>query len=85
MDLHKTHQWNIGYFLVAFIALLLFQSWWSTSQTTRAIGYSEFLELLERQAITELVIGENEIQGRYTSPDGRFERFVTQRENSQYS
>jgi cell division protease FtsH len=83
MDLHKTHQWNIGYFLVAFIALLLFQSWWSTSQTTRAIGYSEFLELLERQAITELVIGENEIQGRYTSPDGRFERFVTQRVDPQ--
>lgn len=83
MDLHKTHQWNIGYFLVAFIALLLFQSWWSTSQTTRAIGYSEFLELLEREAITELVIGENEIHGRYASPDGRFERFVTQRVDPQ--
>jgi len=83
MDLHKTHQWNIGYFFVAFIGLLLFQSWWSTSQTTRAIGYSEFLELLGREAVTELVIGEHEIHGRYSSPDGRFERFVTQRVDPQ--
>lgn len=79
MALHKTHQWNLGYFLLAFVLLMMFQTWWGAQQTTTSLPYSEFLELLEERAVTDLVVGQNDIQGRFVSPVGNHTRFVTQR------
>ncbi len=79
MAMHKTHQWNASYFFLAFIVLILFQNWWSSHQSTATIAYSEFLQLLEKQEITDLVIGQHDIQGRFKTAEGRTERFVTQR------
>ncbi|MFZ2290282.1 MAG: ATP-dependent zinc metalloprotease FtsH [Halopseudomonas yangmingensis] len=76
---NKTHQWNLGYFFIAFMLLMIFQTWWASTQATRSIAYSEFLELLDRRAIADLVIGPDTIEGRYNTPEGRIERFVTQR------
>ncbi len=79
MALHKTHQWNLGYFAFAFILLMLFQGWWGTQQSTTTLPYSEFLEQLEQGAVTDLVISQHDIQGRFVSPAGSHTRFVTQR------
>lgn len=79
MALHKTHQWNLGYFVLAFALLMLFQGWWSTLQSTRTLPYSEFLLQLEQQAVTDLVIGQHDIQGRFVTPQGAYSRFITQR------
>ncbi|WP_150306173.1 ATP-dependent zinc metalloprotease FtsH [Pseudomonas saliphila] len=77
--MHKTHQWNLGYFFVAFVLLMAFQSWWGTQQTTVTLPYSEFLERLEQRTVTDLVIGQDDIQGRLVSSAGTHTRFVTQR------
>lgn len=79
MALHKTHQWNLGYFVIAFALLMLFQGWWRTQQETTTLPYSEFLERLEQREVTDLVIGQHDIQGRFVSPEGAHTRFVTQR------
>lgn len=79
MALHKTHQWNLGYFVLAFALLMLFQGWWGTQRATTSLPYSEFLEQLEQRSVTDLVIGQHDIQGRFVSPTGSQTRFVTQR------
>ncbi len=52
--LEKTQQINLGYALVAFLLLMIFQSWWATQQQIETIPYSDFQALVEQGAIEEL-------------------------------
>jgi cell division protease FtsH len=75
--MEKQQHYHIWYFVAAFLALLLFQSWLSTAAVTERIPYSTFLEHLEADRIATLTVRGEQIEGRYRQPlDGRTQ-FVT--------
>ena len=64
---------DIGYFLLAFIAILIFQQLWSAYNSTEVIPYSEFTELLKEKKIARVEVGEKLIRAdlKEPLPDGR--------------
>jgi len=78
--MEKRTQFNIGYFIVAVIALLWVQSVWVQTRTVQPITYSEFQTYLKENKVQEIRILENYIQGTFRQPlpDGRT-RFVAVR------
>jgi cell division protease FtsH len=73
----KKQQFHAWYFLVAFLGLMLFQSWWSGVVTTERIPYSQFLDLLERGQIASVQVTDEQLSGRYVEPQGGYTGFVT--------
>ena len=68
----QTH-FNIGYALVAFAALMLFQSWWGSRQQVETVPFSEFEQLLKDGKIEAVNVRGNFLDGKLTKalPDGR--------------
>ena len=77
--MNKQHQWNIWYFIGAFLLLTLFQSIWTTWRTVEPIPYSDFLKLLEQKQIVELTVHQEQITGRLKEPINGRQFFVTNR------
>jgi len=75
--MEKQQQFHLWYFVAAFLALMAFQSWFSTASVTERIPYSTFLEHLESDRISTVTVQSEQIQGRYREPiDGRT-HFIT--------
>lgn len=71
---------NTVYFVIAFILILLFQSWWGQREAYVPVPYSQFQTLLAEGNIDEIFIGANAIQGTLkTSLPGGGKRFSTTR------
>ena len=68
MDMEKKQQINLTYALIAFLLLLIFQSWLAVQQQVETIPYSEFEALIEDGAIEELRVSENFVEGRLRRP-----------------
>ena len=68
----QTH-FNIGYAIAAFIAMLLFQSWWTARQQVETISFSEFEQLLKDGKIEAVNVRGNYLDGKLAKPlpDGR--------------
>lgn len=75
----KKTQFNLWYVVIALSAVFLFQGWY-TARQVEVVPYSEFENLLQDQAIDEIYVRENVIEGKLKEPtaDGR-DRFVTTR------
>jgi cell division protease FtsH len=71
---------NVGYALLAMLAVLWVQGLLQQYRTVEALPYSEFLAQLESGNVAEISIGANQIQGTLRRPlaDGR-SQFVTTR------
>jgi cell division protease FtsH len=73
----KERPWHfdIGYFLFALTAILLFQQLWSTYRETAVVPYSEFSSLLREDKITEVEVGQQAVRATLKEPlpDGRKE------------
>jgi cell division protease FtsH len=63
----KTH-FNIGYALIAFVAILLFQSWWVSRQEVETVPFSEFQQLLKDGKIAAVDVRGNYLDGKLTKP-----------------
>jgi cell division protease FtsH len=68
----RQFQINFWYFMLAAMALLLFQQWWVEARRIETIPYSEFQQLLAAEQITEIQISESTIRGKLRDrrPDG---------------
>ena len=75
----KQRQWNLWYFLAAFLILVLFQNWWTASRTIEAIPYSQFLALLDEGRVVDLTVRSDQIVGRFKDPVDGKTHFVTNR------
>ena len=64
---------DIGYFLLAIIAILIFQQVWATYSQTQVVPYSEFFDLLREDKIAEVEVGEKAARATLKKPlpDGR--------------
>ena len=64
----KLH-WNVGYWLLAMLALVWVQSVWQASNTVEVVPYSEFEQALEQGRVAEITLGTRTITGKLKSPD----------------
>jgi len=66
-------RFTIGYFLLALIAILLFQQVWTIYDQTEVVPYSEFVNLLREDKIAEVEVGEKAVRATLKKPlpDGR--------------
>ena len=67
--MEKRTQFNIGYLLFAFFAIVIVQQWWQQAQTVEVVPYSEFEKLLAEDKISEVVVSENRITGKLKTPE----------------
>jgi cell division protease FtsH len=75
----KNDQWNLSYFAIAFIVMGLMQIFFVERQAVQPLPYSQFLQLLNEQKVSDLRIDKDQISGKLQEPiDGR-ERFSTVR------
>jgi cell division protease FtsH len=77
--MNKQQQWNIWYFVAAFILLMLFQALWTTWRTVEPIPYSDFLKFLNEGKIADLTVKQDQITGRLKEPINGRELFITNR------
>ena len=67
----KKHQFNLSYFLVAFLAITAIQLWLGSRDVVQ-IPYSEYQQLLTGKEVTDIVVSENRIAGKFKTPkDGK--------------
>ncbi len=74
----KKFQLNAGYFVVAFLLITAFQLWFGYRQVAQ-IDYSDFLNLLDQKAISEVTVTETQIQGKFVKPRDGKDYFATTR------
>jgi cell division protease FtsH len=65
----KTTQWNVGYWILALLALLWIQSAWQAARTIEPVPYSQFEKALAEGRVAEVLIGETTLTGKLKSPD----------------
>ncbi len=62
-------QWNVGYWVVAMLALLWMQTLWQAARTVEAVPYSQFEQALAQGRVAEITIGETTITGKLKTPE----------------
>lgn len=69
----RNYQFDIGYFLIALVGILLLQQMLSVYQQTEVVPYSEFLNYLKDDKISEVEVGVDIIRAKLKRPmpDGR--------------
>jgi cell division protease FtsH len=78
----KTPQWNLSYFLITFIALTLAQFLFVGRGAVESIPYSQFLQLLNEQKVSELSVTRDQISGKLQEPINGHNLFTTVRVDS---
>ena len=69
----KQHKFSIWYALLGIWMVLLLHNLIASSFMVKSIPYSEFVQLVKEGKVSEIVISENQIQGRLMSPDANAE------------
>ncbi len=77
--MEKKHQFNLGYALIAVAVILMFQSIWNTQQTYKQVAYSEFLNLLQTQQLSHVVVRGEKVQGTLKAPSNGHEYVIAMR------
>jgi cell division protease FtsH len=64
---------HFGYWILALIAIMLFQSWWIAHQSIEVIPYSQFLQLVKDHKVQSVEVHGQSVTGQLTEklPDGR--------------
>ncbi|UVK96984.1 ATP-dependent zinc metalloprotease FtsH [Pseudomonas sp. B21-048] len=75
----KNEQWNLSYFAIAFIVLSLMQVFFGERQAVQPLPYSQFLQLLNEQKVSDLRVDKDQISGKLQEPIDGHDRFSTVR------
>jgi cell division protease FtsH len=75
----KNDQWNLSYFAIAFIVLSLMQILFGERQAVQPLPYSQFLQLLNEQKVSDLHVDKDQISGKLQEPINGHDRFSTVR------
>ncbi|MCZ2291037.1 MAG: ATP-dependent zinc metalloprotease FtsH [Burkholderiales bacterium] len=65
----RTTTWNVGYWLLAALALVWIQSAWQAARTIEPVPYSQFEKELAEGHVSEIIVGDTTITGKLKSPD----------------
>ncbi|ABD70135.1 FtsH-2 peptidase. Metallo peptidase. MEROPS family M41 [Rhodoferax ferrireducens T118] len=66
----KKNTWNVGYWLIALMLLLLLQNFWQSASQVQTVPYSEFEKALTEERIADVTISERTVIGRLKTPEG---------------
>jgi cell division protease FtsH len=77
--LDKKQTWNIGYWLLALVLLLLLQDLWQGAGKIQTVPYSEFEQALAAGRIADVTVSDRTIVGRLKSADGNKTTLVATR------
>lgn len=86
--MEKHHKFSIWYVLLGIWAVLILQNYLHSAFAIKTIPYSEFLNLLKQNRVTEVAITSNQIQGRMkvdNAGTGKGELFKTVRVDPEIS
>ena len=75
----KNHQWNLSYFAIAFVVLTLVQFLFIDRRVVQSIPYSQFLQLLNEQKVSDLQVEKDQISGKLQEPIDGHNLFSTVR------
>jgi cell division protease FtsH len=75
----KETQFNIVYFFLAIIVIMIIQDMWMKHKTITHIPYNEFRKELKSGNISEIIITENQLQGILKEPINNRKQFSTTR------
>src|SRR5450830_635454 len=75
----KNHQWNLSYFLTAFVVFTVVQFLWAEHRAVQSIPYSQFLQLLNDQKVSDLQVEKDQISGKLQVPIDGHNLFTTVR------
>jgi cell division protease FtsH len=70
---------DIIYFIIAMFAVLMIRDYWVGQDHNKTIPYSEFRNLLDKDEVTDLVVGPTRISGAYKKPENGKQHFSTVR------
>ena len=62
-------RWNIGYWILAALALLVLQDAWQAARTVELVPYSEFERALADGRVAEVIVSERTVAGKLKHPD----------------
>jgi len=77
--MEKKHAWNVGYWMLAILAVLWAQNLWQSAVRVEPVPYSDFEKALADGKIDSVVIGEQTITGHLKTPEGRKTALVATR------
>ena len=77
--MEKDKQFNIAYFFIAALLVLIIQSVLVSYQTVERIPYSEFLELVDGDKVTDVVVKETTVTGTLKEPIDGHTKFITEK------
>src|ERR671929_43469 len=77
--MQRKTQINLWYAALAVFLLLLFQSWWVSSQQVEQIPYSRFQQLLDQGKIAKVAVQDKYIRGELKEPQDGKRFFITTR------
>lgn len=75
----KNHQWNLSYFAIAFVVFILAQFLFIDRRGVQSIPYSQFLQLLNEQKVSDLRVEKDQISGKLQAPIDGHNLFSTVR------
>jgi cell division protease FtsH len=75
----KNHQWNLSYFAIALVVLTLVQFLFIDRRVVQSIPYSQFLQLLNEQKVSDLRVEKDQISGKLQEPIDGHNLFSTVR------
>ncbi len=64
-------QWNLTYWLIAMLLLLLLQNWWQTASSVEPVPYSAFEQALKEGRVAEVLVSDKTLTGKLKSPDAK--------------
>ncbi|MDO9166989.1 MAG: ATP-dependent metallopeptidase FtsH/Yme1/Tma family protein, partial [Rhodoferax sp.] len=75
----KKQTWNLGYWLMALVLLLLLQDVWQNASQAQAVPYSEFEKALAAGRIADITVSDRTIIGRLKTAEGKKTTLVAAR------
>ncbi|MDO8251777.1 MAG: ATP-dependent zinc metalloprotease FtsH [Rhodoferax sp.] len=66
----KKQTWNLGYWVIALVLLLLLQNIWQNASQSQVVPYSEFEKALNEGRIADVTVADNTIIGRLKTAEG---------------
>jgi cell division protease FtsH len=81
----KDTRFHVGYWIAAFIGIMILQYFYVTARQVATIPYSQFEQLLKEGKVAEIGVSDRFIQGMFREPlDGK-SRFVTTRVDPEFA
>jgi len=73
----KQAQWNVAYLIVAFLSVLLLQTWWERSQVVEVVPYGAFEDQLASGAVERVVVSDRQLTAYLKTPDKQGKKILT--------